>query len=124
MYKNTNGNMTSDYNKGITEIKYNYLNLPQAIQFQNGNAIYYTYDAMGEKQKTEYYTIKSEVQIPMGSIMPYSVNDIPSTWQVDNGYVSLDDSKYRFLFHGSRGKHSCGCQSRRNGRTKKQLLSL
>jgi hypothetical protein len=35
---------------------------------------------MGEKQKTEYYTIKSEVQIPMGSIMPYSANDVPPTW--------------------------------------------
>jgi hypothetical protein len=90
--------MTSDYNKGITGIKYNSLNLPQAIQFKNGNAIYYTYDAMGEKLKTEYYTIKSEVQIPMGSIMPYSANDVPSTWQVDNGYVSsLDDSKYHII---------------------------
>jgi RHS repeat-associated protein len=117
-----NGNMTSDYNKGITEIKYNSLNLPQAIQFKNGNAIYYTYDAMGEKLKTEYYTIKSAVQIPMGSIMPYTQlkalsyettraycgsliyeNDVPSTWQVDNGYVSLDDSKYHFYFTDHEG---------------------
>jgi len=43
--------MTSDYNKGITEIKYNSLNLPQVIQFKNGNAIYYTYYAMFEKLK-------------------------------------------------------------------------
>jgi hypothetical protein len=43
--------MTSDYNKGIMEIKYNSLNLSQAIEFKNGNAIYYTYDAMGEKLK-------------------------------------------------------------------------
>jgi hypothetical protein len=71
-----NGNITSDYNKGITKIKYNYLNLPQVIQFKNGNAIYYTYDAMGEKLKTEYYTIKSEVQIPMGGIMPYSAKGV------------------------------------------------
>jgi hypothetical protein len=28
--------MTSDYSKGITKIKYNSLNLPQAIEFKNG----------------------------------------------------------------------------------------
>jgi hypothetical protein len=61
------------------------------------NAIYYTYDVMGEKLKTEYYTIKSAVQIPMGSIMPYTTNDVPSIWQVDNGSVPLDDSKFLMI---------------------------
>lgn len=32
-----NGNLIKDYNKGIVNIKYNYLNLPQEIDFGNGN---------------------------------------------------------------------------------------
>src|SRR5690606_12610637 len=44
-----NGNMTSDLNKGITEILYNHLNLPTHITFANGNSIQYLYNAAGQK---------------------------------------------------------------------------
>ncbi|MDI1256714.1 MAG: DUF6443 domain-containing protein [Flavobacterium sp.] len=44
-----NGNMTSDQNKGITGITYNYLNLPVKIQFGNLKKIEYLYDATGRK---------------------------------------------------------------------------
>ncbi len=44
-----NGNMTQDLNKGITNIAYNYLNLPETITFENGNSIQYIYDAAGIK---------------------------------------------------------------------------
>jgi RHS repeat-associated protein len=50
-----NGNMTRDDNKGITEILYNDLNLPQQITFTNGNRIVYTYDAAGIKLKKEVF---------------------------------------------------------------------
>jgi RHS repeat-associated protein len=50
-----NGNMTRDDNKGITEILYNDLNLPQQIIFTNGNRIVYTYDAAGIKLKKEVF---------------------------------------------------------------------
>ena len=48
------GNLTADYNKGITSITYNHLNLPEHIVINNemsGNngEIYYTYDATGRK---------------------------------------------------------------------------
>jgi len=43
-----NGNMTKDLNKGITEIKYNILNLPEKINI-NGKEILYVYTAAGEK---------------------------------------------------------------------------
>lgn len=46
------GNMTQDKNKGITNIKYNHLNLPVEITFATGK-INYLYDALGTKlQKT------------------------------------------------------------------------
>ncbi|MDP4252276.1 MAG: hypothetical protein Q8918_19430, partial [Bacteroidota bacterium] len=48
-----NGNLTSDYNKSITSITYNYLNLPQVVSITGKGTITYTYDAAGNKlQKT------------------------------------------------------------------------
>lgn len=45
-----NGNLTEDKNKGITSIKYNYLNLPELITFDNNRGtISYAYDAAGNK---------------------------------------------------------------------------
>jgi RHS repeat-associated protein len=48
-----NGNLTSDYNKSITSITYNYLNLPNVVTITSKGTITYTYDAAGNKlQKT------------------------------------------------------------------------
>lgn len=48
-----NGNMTSDYNKSISSITYNFLNLPNVISITGKGTITYTYDATGSKlQKT------------------------------------------------------------------------
>ncbi|UWX68451.1 RHS repeat-associated core domain-containing protein (plasmid) [Empedobacter stercoris] len=44
-----NGNLTKDLNKGITEIKYNYLNLPTEVLWNATQKINYTYDASGVK---------------------------------------------------------------------------
>ncbi|MEK6153140.1 RHS repeat-associated core domain-containing protein [Flavobacteriaceae bacterium 3-367] len=46
----TNGNMITDANKGITSITYNHLNLPTQVTLGSGN-IQYIYDATGVKQK-------------------------------------------------------------------------
>ncbi len=45
------GNMTIDLNKGITNIRYNHLNLPTEITFNNNSQtrINYTYNAAGVK---------------------------------------------------------------------------
>ena len=48
-----NGNTTMDYNKGITSIAYNFLNLPTLVTIPGKGTIAYTYDAAGTKlQKT------------------------------------------------------------------------
>jgi RHS repeat-associated protein len=47
----TNGNVTSDLNKGITNIIYNHLGKPREIVFSSGKRIEYTYDASGTKLK-------------------------------------------------------------------------
>jgi RHS repeat-associated protein len=46
-----NGNLTVDNNKGITNISYNYLNLPTLIKIAGKGKIEYTYDNSGNKLK-------------------------------------------------------------------------
>lgn len=46
-----NGNMNSDYNKDISSITYNHLNLPQTVTVTGKGSIEYTYDAAGNKLK-------------------------------------------------------------------------
>jgi RHS repeat-associated protein len=48
-----NGNVTSDRHKGILSIKYNYLNLPEKITFDDefNNTLEFVYDATGVKHK-------------------------------------------------------------------------
>ena len=41
-----NGNLTKDLNRNITEIQYNFLNLPSKVTFTDGSTITYTYAAM------------------------------------------------------------------------------
>ncbi|MFD2786977.1 hypothetical protein ACFSX6_16025, partial [Hymenobacter rubripertinctus] len=43
------GSLTSDANKGIPQISYNYLHLPQRLEWANGNVLEYTYSAAGQK---------------------------------------------------------------------------
>jgi RHS repeat-associated protein len=48
-----NGNMKTDYNKSISSITYNFLNLPNIVTITGKGTITYTYDAKGNKlQKT------------------------------------------------------------------------
>ncbi len=46
-----NGSMIKDDNKGISNIVYNYLNLPATVTVTGKGTINYTYDAMGNKLK-------------------------------------------------------------------------
>lgn len=65
----SNGNMISDKNKGITTILYNHLNLPIKIEFGTGSNIIYIYDAAGVKLKKVVNTF-SPIQ-PTISITEY-----------------------------------------------------
>ena len=54
-----NGNLTKDFNKEITQIQYNWLDLPDKIQFETGNSISYLYAATEAnfEQRTQQETI-------------------------------------------------------------------
>ena len=57
MAYDVNGNLTKDLDRDIVTIKYNLLNLPEIIQFKNGNQIRNLYDASGQKLQTRNYTV-------------------------------------------------------------------
>lgn len=50
-----NGNMVADHNKGIVEVSYNHLNLPETIKLTDSRWIFYTYDAVGNKLQQRLY---------------------------------------------------------------------
>ena len=47
-----NGNLTRDLNRNIKNIQYNFLNLPQRMEFEDGSTTEYLYDADGRKFRT------------------------------------------------------------------------
>ena len=49
-----NGNITKDSNKGIANITYNLLSLPQVVTFSDGSTIRYMYSADGTKLRTTH----------------------------------------------------------------------
>ena len=70
----TNGNMTHDKDRGIAAIRYNLLNLPDTIQFTNGNQIVHRYDAAGNRLATNYYTRKITTTVPLGNTLTGTSN--------------------------------------------------
>lgn len=63
-----NGNLIKDLDRDIVTIRYNLLNLPEIIQFKNGNQIRNLYDAGGRKLSTLNSTLGSPIVVPVGSI--------------------------------------------------------
>ena len=103
-----NGNLTSDENKGIDTITYNYLNLPQYVHFKGKGTIKYVYDAEGEKEAkivtdstqtpvkvttTEY--IKS-YQYTNDTLAQASIGEGRARWQ--KKYLLGGDSIYSYFY--------------------------
>ncbi|MDD3310037.1 MAG: hypothetical protein PHY69_08795, partial [Dysgonamonadaceae bacterium] len=57
------GNLKNDYYKKIVDIRYNSLNLPDGLQFTNGNTIMCTYDATGNKLSVTHQTAEAGITI-------------------------------------------------------------
>ncbi|MFV0331900.1 MAG: RHS repeat-associated core domain-containing protein [Dysgonomonas sp.] len=72
---NANGAMTKDLNKGITGIKYNFLNLPQAIEVASPSVkgrVKYTYSAGGVKLKTVHETDMNVQTATIMAVAPFA----------------------------------------------------
>jgi hypothetical protein len=56
--------MNYDLNRGILNIQYNSLNLPETIRFMAGHTTQNTYDAAGVKRRVLHDTIVNDVEVP------------------------------------------------------------
>ena len=65
-----NGNMIYDKDRGISSIRYNVLNLPDTINFENGNRIIHRYTASGKKLTTLYHTYIAHLLSPISKNQP------------------------------------------------------
>lgn len=97
MLYDDNGNMIYDADRGISAIRYNALNLPDTIQFANGNQLVNLYDAVGRKYKSVVYTAPSTTITTQFEIMPYTLEtdtvDIVVTeyeGNIENRYSQTD----------------------------------
>jgi len=82
-----NGNMVKDLDRNIVAFQYNVLNLPDIIQFKNGNQIKNTYDAGGQKLGTEYFTQLTNITpLADGQIISQSYNS-GVVDQTGNAYI-------------------------------------
>ena len=72
MRYDANGNLIFDADRGISAIRYNILNLPDTIQFSNGNQIVNLYDAAGRKYRSVTYTLPVTAVTPIYEIAHYN----------------------------------------------------
>ncbi len=93
----TNGNMKTDANKGITSITYNHLNLPTQVTL-SGGSISYIYDATGVKQKkTVNETGQSAVTTEYAGNYVYE-NSSLIFFNHPEGYVEPDGSGWDYIY--------------------------
>jgi len=85
-----NGNLKSNFDKNITSIHYNYLNLPDSVQMRNGHMATFGYDATGAKTfVTRRTAIGSTTLMPVGSTLlnnsiGYTTASTQTTMYLDN----------------------------------------
>jgi RHS repeat-associated protein len=91
------GNMEIDKNKGITNIKYNHLNLPTIITFGTIGSIEYIYNADGiklEKKVTQGTTANTTKYITGFQYL----NNVLQFFPHAEGYVAKSGSSYKYVF--------------------------
>ncbi|MBI9036452.1 MAG: RHS repeat-associated core domain-containing protein, partial [Bacteroidales bacterium] len=95
-----NGNMTRDNNKGITNIEYNLLNLPQKIDFTDGNRIEYKYDAAGNKLQ-KIFTVGATTTTTnyLGSFVYNDVDGLEYVLTNEGMLNKQDDGTYRYEYY-------------------------
>ncbi|HAF28100.1 MAG TPA: hypothetical protein DCG75_03535, partial [Bacteroidales bacterium] len=84
-----NGNLINDNNKGIASIRYNYLNLPEEIDFGSGEKINYIYDAAGVKHA------KLVSDISAGDEYKYYIGNMEYNNAQELEYIHTDEGRVR-----------------------------
>ncbi len=97
------GNLIFDADRGISAIRYNILNLPDTIQFSNGNQIVNLYDAAGRKYRSVTYTLPVTAVTPIYEIAHYNFStdtihfDVTEyTGNIERRYSRIDTAQRVF----------------------------
>ena len=99
-----NGNLTKDSNKGISNISWNSLNLPNVVTFEDGSTITYSYAADGTKLRTVHSINGATAQKDYCGSVIYE-NGAAKLWQTEAGYISMNDSKYHYYLQDHQGNN-------------------
>ena len=99
-----NGNLTKDLNKNITDIQYNFLNLPDTVTFSDGSTISYLYSADGVKLRTIHKIGSTATTTYYCNNVVYE-NGIQKLLLTEEGYLSLNDSKYHYYLKDHQGNN-------------------
>jgi RHS repeat-associated protein len=92
-----NGNLTSDNNKKISSITYNYLNLPQTITVTGKGTITYTYDAAGNKLQKQTVEGTTTTTTLYGSEAVY-VNNVLQFVMHEEGRIRVNSTNNGYVF--------------------------
>jgi len=86
-YYDNNGNLIKNLDKGVVATRHNFLNLPDTIQFQNGNQIINSYLADGRKVKAVYKTYSTGIVVPQDAVYHGNAYYDVSTDEWDGHYM-------------------------------------
>jgi len=98
---NANASMKYNYYNGIAGITYNVLNLPEKIQFMYGHHIQYSYDASGMKHRVLYYTVRGNLNVPLGTYT-FSSPEAPSVFITDycaGGHIVYENNSLKRILN-------------------------
>ena len=99
-----NGNLTKDLNRNITDIQYNFLNLPSKVTFGDGSTVAYTYAADGTKLRTVHKIGSTTTTTDYCGDVIYE-NGVQKLLLTEEGYVTLGDSKYHYYLQDHQGNN-------------------
>ena len=98
-----NGNLTKDLNKNITDIQYNFLNLPDMVTFSDGSTISYLYSADGVKLRTIHKISTTTTTYYCNNVV-YE-NGVRKLLLTEEGYISLNNNKYHYYLKDHQGNN-------------------
>lgn len=94
-----NGNMLSDANKGIVQIRYNHLNLPEEIWLERMRLIRYIYDAGGVKLRKEVLDEKGFLLEETDYVGSFVYNHGKADFIItEEGRILVDSSDYQYEY--------------------------
>jgi len=96
--------LIKDLNKSISNIQYNYLNLPSKITFTDGSIITYLYGADGTKLRTTHTISGTVTTTDFCNDVIYE-NGTAKMLLTEEGYVSLSDGKYHYYLKDHQGNN-------------------